>query len=325
MTTPLHAQISGSFVSDGFARSIPLQSGYQEFELINITDIGSVAAATPVMKAKGTSLMLAGSAYVSTKTAGASTLALENTILVNGFTFVNDSASMLPGPLVATTAVSQANPAVVLTATTAGLIADNTVVRMINVANMQQISSIDFTIGSIAAGVSFDLKYLDSTAFALPGAGGFYRIIPFQPAYYPRRRFITGITQALNAVVTMSVTHGYTVGQQVRIVVPAAFGMTEMNGQLATIVAITTGATNTITLNIDSTGFTAFAFPATGVASAGVSFPLVVPVGEAATVPFQNLLDDATVNQDFRGIILGSAVQTIGKFYQWFARAGVNV
>lgn len=325
MSTPLHAQISGSFVSDGNQRSIPLQSGYQEFELTNITDIGSAAAATPVMKARGTSLMLAGSAYVSTKTNGAATLDLENTILVNGFSFVADSGDVGPGAAVATTGVTQAAPAVVATATTTGLTSNLSVVRMINVTNMQQISGMDFTVGTVTPGASFGLRYLDSTTFAAAGLGGFYRIIPFEPRFYPRRRFVTNITQAAQAVVTMSVAHDYTVGQKIRMIVPASFGMTQMNGLLGTIVAMTTGATNTITLDINSTGFSAFAFPTSAVAAAGTNFPQVVPVGEAATVPFQNLLDDATVNRSFRGVVVGSAVQTTGKLYQWVARAGVNV
>ena len=325
MTTPLHAQISGSFTSDGNPKNIPLQSGYQSFELINLTDIGSTAAATPVMKARGTSLMNAGSAYVSTKTNGAATLDLENTILTGGFSFVSNSGAALPGASVATTATTAANPAVVSTANTAGLTSGLSVVRVINLTNMQQIAGMDFTVGTVVPNTTFGLKYLDASGFAAAGTNGFYRIIPFDPAFYPRRRFITGITNALQAVVTMSVAHDYTVGQQVRINVPAAFGMVEMNGLLGTVVAITTGATNTITLNIDSTGFSAFAFPTSGVAATGVTFPQVVPVGEAATAPFQNLLDDATVNLSFRGVVVGSAVQTVGKTYQWFASAGVTV
>jgi hypothetical protein len=49
--------------------------------------------------------------------------------------------------------------------------------------------------------------------------------------------------------------------------------------------------------------------PATSaVAATGVTFAQVVPVGEAATSPYQNLLDDATVNQAAYQMSAGSAV-----------------
>jgi hypothetical protein len=329
MSTPMHALLTGSFTSDGLTKNISLPSGYSSFEMINITDIGSSAANTNVMRAQGTSSMSAGSAYYSPKTSGAATNALETTTTTGGFTFVSDSASLLNGPLVATsgTDISRANPAVVSTGTTTNLVAGTSVVRLVNNTGMLQVSGMDFTVGTISASTSFQLKYLDNSGFAADSTAGFYRIINATDRFYPKSRFITAITQAASAVITMSVSHGYVVGQSVRIAVPAAFGMTEINGLLGTITAVTTGSTNTITVDINSTGFTAFAFPTSAVAAAGVSFAQVVPVGEAAinsvSQPYGNLLDDATNNTSFTGVSVGTTVQTSGSVYQWFARKGV--
>jgi hypothetical protein len=136
------------------------------------------------------------------------------------------------------------------------------------------------------------------------------------------------ISKASSAVIVLSVTHQYTVGQQVRIIVPSAFGMTEINNQLVTITAINT-TTNSITVNIDSTNFTTFAFPTSAVAALGVSQAIVVPVGEAAVnstaQPFGNLLDDATRNTSFNGVIVGTTVQTGSKLYQWVAERGLSI
>jgi hypothetical protein len=330
MSTPIHALVSGSFTSDGSALNISLPSGYNSFELVNITDIGSAAASTPVMRAQGTSSMLAGSAYYSTKTNGAATLDLETTTLTGGFTFVADSGSLTIGALTSLngTEINRANPAVADTGTTTGLVAGSTVVRLYNTTGMFQVSGMDFTVGTVVANTSFQLKYLNNSGFAADATGGSFRIINAQSRYYPRARYITAITAASSAVITMSVSHGYTVGQAVRIYVPAAFGMTEINGLLGNITAIST-ANNTITVDIDSSSFTAFAFPTSAVAAAGVSFAQVVPVGEAAinsvSQPYGNLLDDATDNQSFTGVNIGSTVQTTGKVYQWFARKGVTV
>lgn len=329
MSTPLHAIVSGTFTSDGTATSISLPCGYNKIELINITDIGSSAAATPVMRATGTSSMAAGSAYYSTKTNGAATLDLEVTTASGGFTFVADSATLAIGASVATSATTAANPAVVSTASTAGLASNTGVIRMFNNTAMQQISGMDFSVGTVVTNTSFGLRYLNASGFAAAGTTGAYRIINASDRFYPRRRFITGITQATSAVITMSVTHGYTVGQAVRFIVPSVFGMTEMNGLIGTITAISTGSTNTITVNIDSSGFTAFAFPTSAIAASGITFAQVVPVGGAAvnsvSQPYGNLLDDATDNVSITGVTIGTTIQTSGKLYQYLATRGVSV
>ena len=330
MSTPLHAIVSGSFTSDGAVRNIVLPSGYNKFEMVNITDIGSSAANTNVMKAFGMSSMAAGSAFYSPKTSGAATLDPETTITSGGFTFIADSATLSIGGSVALngTEINRANPAVASTGTTTGLVDSVSVVRLYSTTGMLQVSSMDFTVGTIVASTSFQLKYLNNSGFAADATSGSYRIINAQSRYYPRARYITAITAASSAVITMSVTHGYTVGQAVRIVVPAAFGMTEINGLIGNITAIST-ANNTITVDIDSTSFTTFAFPTSAVAATGVTFAQVVPVGEAAinssSQPYGNLLDDATDNQSFTGIQIGTTVQTNAKLYQWIAYKGVSV
>jgi len=271
------------------------------------------------MKARGTSAMAAGSAYYSTKTNGAATLDLETTTLSGGFTIVPDSGHYPLGASFAVTAVTAANPAVVSTGTTTGLVSGSSIVRMYNVTGMQQISGMDFTVGTVVASTSFGLKYLDASGFAAPGTGGSYRLVPFDSGYfYPRTRTITKITQAASgAVITMSVAANFAVGEYVRLVVPSAYGMTQMNGLQGQVTAVTTGATNTITVNIDSSAFTAFAFPATG--SATTTFAQVVPIAEIATI-----LTQAEVNQSFTGVQIGATVQTASKTYQWFARKGAN-
>lgn len=333
MSSPIHAVLTGTFTSDGLTRNITLPSGYNDFKMINITDIGSAAAATPVMRAQATSSMLAGSAYYSTKTNGAATLDLETTTLTGGFTFIDDSASTPIGPILnIATGVSKAAPAVVTTNVTTNL-NNGDIVRIYGTTGMLQIAGMDFTISLLNSGVSYDLAYLDSTGFANVATAGKARKVAFDSRYYPKSRFITNISQAANAIVTMSVTHGYTVGQQVRIYCTANFGMTEINGLLGTIIAIgtadTSGFTNTITLDIDSSAFTAFTFPTSAVAALGVTFPQVVPVGEAAintvTEHFANLLDDATRNISFRGVQIGTTVQTTAKVYQWIATKGTAI
>jgi hypothetical protein len=116
MSTPIHAMLTGTFTSDGLARTISLPSGYDSFELVNITDIGDAGATTQVMRAKGYSSLPAGSAYLNLKTNGAATLAIESMITTAGFTFLSDSGDQTPGAAVAVTAITNATPAVISSA-----------------------------------------------------------------------------------------------------------------------------------------------------------------------------------------------------------------
>jgi len=322
MSTPLHAFVTGTFVSDGTAVTLNLPSDVQEFDLINVSSVGSAAAATPVMWAKWVLGMGAGQAIFVEKTNGAATLQAWNTTATNGFTRIADSSDLSPGPSLAQTATSNANPIVVSTVNT-GSLAVGDVVRIINNTGAQQITGIEYTVTAINAGVSFSLGYA-GVAPGSAGTGGFFRRIPFQAPFYPRNRTITNITAAASAVITLSVTHGFTVGQRVKILVPENWGMVEANNQYATITAINT-TTNTITVDLDTSAFTAFAYPTSAQAAGGVGQAQVVPVGMTAESPWENLLDDATRNTAFRGIIIGTTVQDTGETYRWIAKRGVAV
>ena len=174
-------------------------------------------------------------------------------------------------------------------------------------------------------------------ANANPGAGTFRRI-PYNPYFYPSTRYITDISQATEAIVTMSVTHNYTVGQEVRFIIPtvtaSAFGMTELNGLQATIIDInetdTNGYTNTITIDIDTTGFSAFAFPLT--TDPGFTPAQVVPIGEntaEALMQGTDILGDSTLNTGKFGLQLmagtGSPAGSNGDVIYWVAGKSFSV
>ncbi len=100
--------------------------------------------------------------------------------------------------------------------------------------------------------------------------------------------------------------------------------MIEIDELLGNITAVST-ANNTITVDIDSSAFTTFAFPTSATAAAGVEFPQIIPVGQTANETYANTLEGATDNQSFTGIQIGTTVQTSGKFYQWIAHRGVTI
>lgn len=329
MSSAINAQLNGTFTSDGTAVNISIPSGYTEVELTNITDWGSAAANTNVMKAWGNIGLPAGYGEYAAKTNGAATIAIPTMVTSNGFTFLSDSGNQTPGAALSITSdISQATQAVVTTTATTGL-ANGDIVRVYGTTGMLQIAGMDFTIGSVSAGASYVLDYLDSSGFAAAASAGSTRRIPFDARYYPVNRYITKVTSSgTSTIVTMSVTHGFTAGQAVRFVVPSEFGMTQLDGLIGNITAVGASdgvVTNTITVDIDSSAFTAFAFPTSAVAAAGVNFAQVVPVGETANGTYANNLGDATTNQSITGVTVGTSMQTTGKVYQWVARKGQSI
>ena len=342
MSTPINAIVTGTFTTDAAASPviINLPCAADEIEITNLTDIVT-ATNTPavVVQARGLSAMRSGTALAKSGT-GAGLTIPESMILSNGFTFFTDTAGQNLSAATALTAISQAATAVVATGdtTTVPLVAGD-VVRLYTTTGMLQVASMDFSVGTVVANTSFQLKYLNSAGFGAAATSGTWRKIPFaggpsvnvggvapNPRFYPRSRYVTAITAANPAVVTLSVAHSFTVGEKVRLIVPAAFGMVQMNNQLATITAVNLAA-NTITLDIDSSSFTAFAFPTSAIAAAGITFAQVVPVGEAAVntvaLPVGGSLADSAQNVSKSGVYVGSGVLVASKNYSWIAKKGI--
>ena len=196
--------------------------------------------------------------------------------------------------LAAAASISRAGTAVVTSLAAHGL-ATGDLVRIENVTAMTQLNGTVFQITRTGA-TTFTIP-IDTSAWAADGAGGTVTKI-YVDQTFPSNYMITGITAANPGVIRVSTNHGMAIGGRVRIVVPAGFGMTQANGLLATITAV---GVNTITTDIDTTAFTAFAFPL--VAGFPATFAQVVPVGEVATI-----LSQSSTNQWTRGMLLGTAV-----------------
>jgi len=259
-----------------------------------------------------------------TKTTSTNALSVSQIAAGAGFYLVNNTVN-IPGPSLALQSISDATPPVV-SSTTTGSAINGSIVRIFNTTGATQLGGLDFTIGDVTTNTSFSLINMAPIAAATTGT---FRVIPYNPYFYPPLRYITGITvatagsaaagnpamQSNQALVTLSVTHQFTVGQNVRFIIPTVtsttYGMTQLNGLSGSIIAVydtdVNGATNTIRVDIDVSGFTAFAFPLTG--SPGFTPAQVIPIGESTVtalnaVPQANILGDATQNEGFFGIQL---------------------
>ncbi|HVW99266.1 MAG TPA: hypothetical protein VHA52_02330 [Candidatus Babeliaceae bacterium] len=333
----------GSFVVGATVSSqtIVIPSNADWMRVLNYTQMGTAGGAS----ASGVEFywqrgMAAGTGVVKYKINTTDTHVLNGDTLVGGGFTLYDPSGQSQGALpllsaaVATTASTDATRPVVSTTNTAG-ISVGTVVRLSNTAQTD-VNGQDFVVGAVTANTSFTLMTASNALATAPGAiggAGFYRIVNTNPLFYPRRRLITNITQAVNAQISTSVEHSLTVGQEIRLNIPDVSGMTQLNpnplnnyyptaSSVPVIVVSIVDAYN-FTINIDTTSYTAFTYPT--IAQQPSSFPTVIPVGEdtatslasnSGQVPQyqgQNIynansgiLADSTVNTGFLGMILGT-------------------
>ena len=288
----------GHFTSDGNPTTIEFPGPVNFYYQMNWTQWNSTANPAVLKRAWFHSTMPDASYLGVQNTAGAAT---DQSIrgITGGFTPIDYRT---PPTFAATAVVSvtQANPAVV-TANNHGLVAGDIVV-FTGVVGMEQLSSIVFEVTNVIGVNSFNIG-LDTTGFSAAGAGGTVQKLFDSQFYRPQRRFITAITQANPCVITHSIhlPNDITVGEVFRIQVPAVYGMTEIDGLQAEVTAIN-AATNQITVNIDSTGFTAFAYPVN---------PALLPFTPAQMLPIgddTSTLSGAVRSRAFSGLQLGSAV-----------------
>ena len=262
-------------------------------------------------------------------------------LLSGGFTLYDPSGQSLGAQPnlsapVSISAVTSATRPVVTTSSTAGL-SVGTVVRLSNTAQTD-VDGVDMIVGTVTNSTTFTLLAVSNALATAPGAiggAGFYRIVynGNSALFYPRRRYVTNITQAANAQVSTSVAHGLTPGQEVRFKIPTTSGMTDLNPQLnnnyfptaSSVAAIVQTVVDdyNFTININTTGYSAFTWPT--IAQMPTDFPTVTPFGEdtatslasnTAQVPTINgvqifntntgILADSTVNTGYLGMILGA-------------------
>jgi len=297
----------GHFTSDGTDKIIPLRSDVDWVEVHNLTNIAGSTQWDSV-KWYWQREMTDDDSILQFHAAADQILSMSTSAIgFNGATYrgisLIDSSDKTPGAAVAVTAGTNATQPVYDTGDTGRLIAGS-IVRIQN-TDHDNVDGLDFTVDTVTLNTSFRLaNTLQQAPGVVAGAAGTYRYIAPNVTVYnmfnPKKRVIANITQAAAGVVTTLVDHNYSTGQKIRMNVPAACGMIELDGQLVTVTYLTA---STFSIDVATTGYTAFAFPL----PAAVPFTpaSAIPVGIDATL--NTSLAGALANEAFIGIILGTS------------------
>ena len=295
-----------TFLSDGTAKKILLPSSADYFKTWNVTQL---AATNPNTVTNGqwfgpkfgAGASPAGQGIKTVKT----TAMLDSAFAAGtGFTYVTTNPVVEAQAANAITAITAASPGVV---TQTNTYSDGDIIQFYNTTGMLQISGMNFQISS-TSGSGYTLIGLRAAGFAAPATAGFTRRISKYLAVDPQFLYVTEITKATQAVVRTSVdpTAYYVVGMKVHFSIPYSFGMTEMNALTGTIVAMS-AANYTMTVDIDSSAFPTFAFPASALSPGAQLFATIAPAG-AATKRDPNTFVETGYNFQYQAFHTGQFV-----------------
>jgi hypothetical protein len=279
----------GTFTSTGAGVKIKLPSSADYFTTTNMTQLPLAPNPGVVVRAEwygskfgfGQSAANDGIRWKKTNSTNAINIDTFGTATAsNGFTYVTSAPVVEAQAANAITAITNASPAVVSQTNT---YSNDDIIQFYGTTGMLQISGMNFQISS-ASGSEYSLIGLRAAGFTAAATAGFTRRISKFAAVDPQFLYVTEITKATQAVVRTSVdpTQYYVVGMKVHFSVPASFGMTQINQMTGTITAMS-AANYTMTVDIDSTAFTTFAFPTSASSRTSQLFATIAPAGAKTT------------------------------------------
>ncbi len=290
---------------------IPLPSGCDYMKVINYTQM---SAASPTACVGGEWFgggLVAANAGLRWRKSGSSAILIDNftdSTATAGFTYVTSNPA--PQAALTGTTISQATSAVAAVTNT---YSNGDQVVIYNAVGMQQISGMVFTISSVS-GSGFTLSGLNSSGFSTAATSFLVRRITQNPIgvttpVAPQALQVTAVTQAANAQVTTSQVNNLVVGQKIEFTVPGSFGMVQLNNYNQSgskpIIVMSIVDTYNFTINIDTTNYTAFAFPTSASSPTSALFATVAPAGQAATF---NPITQVTTGYDFTKVPFRSGI-----------------
>lgn len=299
----------------GVAQTLQLPYTPVSFEMWNKTKWGT---SSQVVRAEGFAEDAAGTAYIETTTAGVMTPSI---LTANGISFIS-AGQPAYGPVIAlaSTFVTQASAALVTTASPHGY-AVGDVVLIYGTTSMLQIAGVAYTVQTVGSSTTFTID-VNSSGFASAATAGFVKKVLYPNLYLPGNRYITAISlTGTSLVVTTAVNHNMVAGQEVAFTIPPQWGSVELDQQNVAQGTnpqqkfyISSVTANTMTLVYNGT-ITAFAYPTSAVAAAGVTFPQVTPIGDqnsGGSAP-GGVLTSLTIpgayqTNTFNGVVLGTSL-----------------
>lgn len=292
--------------------SISLATNYNRVEVYDITSYQNLTTSGKLLYAWWDTAETNGSAYISS---GTTTAIIPSYVATSGiYLRLGGYPQQLPA-ITGGTIITNATPAVATVPSTAGLVNGMNVI-LYGITGMNQIDQYVFTIGTVTA-TTFTLPNLPAAGFAAGATSFNVQPVNLFPVI-PRANFITAAQSVgTQTVLELSYTHNYWIGMTLTLTIPTNFGVGwNATGAATSVYTVTAtgatlnGSTNTITINLNSSTFAPFTFPANTVTGSNQFSPAqVVPIGQQAP-PYQPV-SSATVYQNTT-LVNSSPILTLG-------------
>jgi len=304
------------------------------FMVRDITNWGAASTAVAQMESWIYPYTMANGSYRGLgmiSAAAASNFTYGRTGTTNGFTFINSANPPTFSINSTVTAINHTTFVVSMTDTHTQNLQVGDTVRLINPTGMLQAGGITAQITAVTLDTSITLGYIATAVTAgvsFTADGTTASVLKYyRGQFYPREQQVLYISQAVagSAKVYFAKPNDFTPGEIVDFNIPSTYGMTQLNfrtgqpGGASRVLVVTNTATeSSITIDTDTSGFTAFIYPTSagsvGKASPPFCFPAgsgIVPLNGSATIPASppgTNLQDAFDNRNQYYMNIGSSV-----------------
>ncbi len=219
-------------------------------------------------------------------------------VVANGISTFAAGLLLQYGPVIQISGITKADPAVVTTGSAHGLTSGDVVILtglyQSSTEGMQQIAGIPFTV-TVTAPTTFTIPWNtnQSNYTALSGSptGAFVKKVLYPYLYFPGTTFISAITTGTTTTIDTTCAHNFVVGQEVAFRIPTIWGTYQLNSLPNTLIpgspiygyVVAVTDYNTVVVNINSTGYTAYNSNQPFLSFPGEQHPQIVAVGDVNT------------------------------------------
>lgn len=286
----------GTFTSTGAAKYINLPFVPDAIEMWNYS-----SSATPAQNGVPYAYWDAsmGQGYGIINAFNATPVLTTDVITSNGFSTFAAGQLLQYGAQIQISGITKASPAVVTTGSAHGYASGDVVIfqGLVQSATtgMQQIAGIPFTItvtGATTFTIPWNTNQSNYTAISGSPSGAYVKKVLYPFLYEPGVSYVSAVTTGTTTTIDTSSAHNLVVGQEVAFRIPSVYGTTQLNslpnsnipGSPIYGYVISVTDYNTVVVNINSTGYTAFNSNQPFLAyQSGLQFAQMVAVGDVNT------------------------------------------
>jgi len=285
----------GHFTSTGLSKIINLPFRPDAVELWNYSSYGTPANHGVAHAYWDVDM---GQGFAIEDVFNATPVLTTDTVVANGISTFYGGLALQYGASIQITGITKASAAVVTTASAHGYASGDVVILtglyQTATTGMPQIGGIPFTVTVLSTttfSIPWNTNQSEYTALSGSPTGAFVQKVLYPDLYFPGTAVISSITTGTTTTIDTTKAHNFVVGQEVAFRIPTRWGTYQLNSLPNTVIpgspiygyVIAVTDYNTVVVNINSTGYTAYNSNQTVANVPGEFFPQIVAVGDVNT------------------------------------------